>query len=69
MKITRLERKKHLLKEKNDLLILQKIKEIETYKLNNKNKEIVKLIRAQLEYNWRTPLIKYLNKILRKHQK
>lgn len=63
IKLTKYEKKNYLLKDKKDLIILSKIKELEKRKLNNKQKEILRLIKTQLKDDWRTPLIKYLNKI------
>lgn len=65
LNLTEYEKENYLLKDKKDLIILSKIKELEKKQLNNKQKEILKLIKTQLKDDWRTPLIKYLNKILR----
>jgi len=69
MKITSYEKRKYLLKEKNDLVMLSKIKKLEKYQLNEKDKEIIKLIRTQLEKEWRIPLIRYLNKLSNRYKK
>ncbi len=63
IKLTNYEKKNYLLKDDKDLMILSKIKRLENKKLNNKDKEILKLIRTQLKNDWRTPLIKYLSKM------
>lgn len=55
--------------EKRDLVILSKIKRLEKRKLNKTNKETIKLIRTQLKKDWRSPLIKELNKLLKKNKK
>ena len=68
-KPTKYERKKYVLSDKKDLIILQKIKFLEKKKLCKEDKETLKLIRTQLEKNWRTPLIKYLNKLSKKYRK
>ena len=65
MILTKAEKKKYVLKDKKDLVILAKVKELEKRKLNKKDKEVVKLIKTQLKDDWRTPLIKYLNKLLK----
>lgn len=65
MKLISYEKKNYVLKDKKDFEILKKIKLIEKNRLNKKDKEIIKLIRTQLKDDWRTPLIKYLNKMLR----
>lgn len=69
MKITTYEKKNYVLNDKKNLLILSKIKEVEKNKLNEKDKEIVRLIRTQLKQDWQTPLVNYLNKLLRKYKK
>ncbi len=60
MKITRSEKRNYVLKDKKDLIILSKIKELEKKKLDKRDKEILKLIRTQLKSEWRNPLINYL---------
>lgn len=69
MKLTNYEKRKYVLKEKKDFLILSKIKKLESKKLSRSDKEIVKLIKTQLEKGWRSPLINYLNKLLKKYRK
>ena len=69
LKLSEYERKRYVLKDKEDFIILDKIKEIEKFKLNNNDKGIVKLIRTQLERNWRKSLINYLNKIKKRYRK
>ena len=66
MEPTSTEKRKYVLNDKDDLIILSKIKELEKRKLTEKDKEIIKIIRTQLEKEWRKPLINYLNKLLRK---
>lgn len=64
MKITSYEKRNYVLKDKEDFVILSKIKKIEEKKLNKDEKELVKLIRTQLKRNWRAPLIRQLDKML-----
>ena len=59
---------KYPLPTKKDYLILRKIYQLEEKKLSAKDKELVKFIRSQLQDNWRTPLIKSLNKLLKKYK-
>jgi len=66
--ITPLDKKKYVLKDKKDLVILGKVKLLEMKKLENKDKEILKLIKNQLEKDWRKPLIVYLNKLIKKYK-
>lgn len=67
-KLTKYEKKNYILVNKKSQTILTKIKELEKPKLNTKDKKIVKLIRTQLKRDWETPLITYLNKLLRKYK-
>lgn len=68
MKITKYEKKNYVLKDKKDLVILLKIKGLEKKRLKNDDKEAVKLIKTQLKDDWRTPLIAYLNKLIKKYK-
>ncbi|MBS3089370.1 hypothetical protein J4461_00635 [Candidatus Pacearchaeota archaeon] len=49
MKLTDYEKRNYVMKDKEDFIILSKIRELEKRKLNNKDKETVKIIRAQLK--------------------
>mgnify|MGYP001611023694 CR=1 FL=1 len=69
MKLTGYEKRNYIVNDKNDFVILKKIKLVEKKKLNAKDKEIVNLIRTQMKKNWRLPLIKYLDKLNRKYKK
>lgn len=69
MKITNYEKKNYVLNDKNNLKILVIIKELEKEKLNERGREILKLLRTQLKKDWQTPLINYLNKLLKKYKK
>lgn len=67
--LTHCEKKNYLLPEKRDFIILSKIKKLEKKKLQEKDKQIIKFIRAQLKKDWRTPIISILNKLLKKYKK
>ena len=69
MKLTDYEKRNYVMNDKEDFIILSKIKELEKKKLNGKDKEAIKLVRTQLKKNWRLPLIKYLDNLLRKYKK
>ena len=69
MKITSYEKRNYVMPDKNDFVILKKIKLLERNKLDVKDKEVVNLIRTQLKRNWRLPLIRYLDKISLKYRK
>ena len=68
IEITNLDKKKYLLPEKRDLVILRKVKLLEKKKLKKKDQEILRLIKTQLEKNWRKPLIIYLNRLMEKYK-
>ncbi|MBU1252413.1 MAG: hypothetical protein KKC96_02370 [Nanoarchaeota archaeon] len=69
LKLTPYEKKNYPMPKKEDFIILNKIRELEKMKLSLNAKEEVKLIRTQLEKDWRAPLIKSLNKLLKKYKK
>ncbi len=68
MKITNYEKKMYVLKDKNDLVILTKVNRLESKKLSKQDREIVRLIKSQLKIKWRLPLIKYLDKLIKKYK-
>lgn len=59
--------KKYLLPLEVDYEILSKIKELETKQLNDEDSRLVKVIKAQLEEEWRKPLMEELNQLLEKY--
>ncbi|MFH1365171.1 MAG: hypothetical protein ABIH28_01135 [archaeon] len=61
--------KEYLIGEKRDLIIFNKIKELEKKGLNNQDKEVIKLIKTQLEKDWRKYLINYLKRLSTKYKK
>ena len=67
IKITSSEKKKYVLSKKADLEILAKCKQLEQLKLLEKDKFLVKLIKTQLERDWRKPLKKVLYSLLKKY--
>jgi len=67
-KPTNLEKKRYLLPEKRDLEILGKCRKLEKNKLSKQEKYFVKFIKTQLLKDWRKPLLKELNKLLRKYK-
>ena len=69
IKISKYEKRKYVLSTKKDLKILNKIHEVEKIRnLNKDEKFLLKLIRTQLEHDWRTPLMKTLDKILKRRR-
>ena len=69
MKLTNYEKRNYVMNDKDDFVILEKIRLIEKKKLDVMDKEIVNLIRTQLKKNWRLPLIKYLDKMSKRYKK
>lgn len=67
IKLTKSEKKKYALKDKIDLEIFAEIKNLENKKLNKENKRMLRFIKTQMEWDWRKPLIKELNKIKRNY--
>ena len=68
MKIKLQDKKKYILADKEDFLILEKIYKLEQKKLSPEDKKLVKFLRTQLEEDWRTPLINFLDKLLKKYK-
>ncbi|HIG97196.1 MAG TPA: hypothetical protein HA230_02520 [Candidatus Aenigmarchaeota archaeon] len=64
--ITKSEKKKYVMSTSEDYEILQKVKKLEKRELTKDDKILIKLVRTQLEREWRKHLIIVLNKILRK---
>ncbi len=67
--LTKAEEKKYVLSTDEDYEILSKVKQLEKRDLNKEEKFLVKLIRTQLEHDWRKWLVKELDKILLKYGK
>lgn len=67
--ISKSDRKRYVLKEITDEEILTKCKILETTNLEKKDKSLVKLIKTQLENDWRTPLLAELERLLKKYFK
>lgn len=65
--VTAKDQKKYVLATDDDYVILGKCKELEKLKLSKKDKELVKLIKSQLEDEWRKPLIIKLDEILKRY--
>lgn len=58
---------KYVLDEKRDLDILYKCKKLEKLNISKSDRRFVKFLKTQLEEDWRKPLIKKLNALLRKY--
>jgi len=66
LRLTKAEEKMYVMSTDQDYEILSKVKQLEKIKLSKQDKFLVQLIRTQLERDWRKPLIKELDSILRK---
>jgi len=66
--ITETEKKKYLLPEARDLEILLKCREIESLNINENDRNMVELIKSQLENDWRKYLLAALNQLLKKYK-
>tara|TARA_Y100000310_G_C20666695_1_gene807923 strand:+ start:1302 stop:2042 length:741 start_codon:yes stop_codon:yes gene_type:complete len=62
-KISELERRKYVLSTDTDYEILDKCKKLEKKSLTKDEKAMIKLVKSQLEADWRKPLIKKLDTI------
>jgi hypothetical protein len=69
IKVSAAERKRFVLATDKDLVILAKIKQLKKSSLTPEDKNLINLIQTQLELDWRSPLIKALNKLSRKYKK
>ena len=67
LKIQKFEEKKYVLSTDLDYDILAKIKFLEKQKLTHEHKEIILLLRTQLEHDWRKPLQAYLQQMVKKY--
>ena len=66
-KINPIEKKKYVLSTDEDFEILNLCKKLEKFNLSNEDRILVKIIKTQLEHNWRFHLLKSLNKIFEKY--
>ena len=63
------EKKKYVLSTTADFEILNKCKQLEKLALMESDKQVVALIKSQLENDWRRPLLQTLNKLIKKYLK
>ena len=66
-KATAQEKKRYVLRTHADLEILAECKILGKLRLAKHDKEIVKLIKTQLQQEWRKPLLQQLNKLLKNY--
>ncbi len=62
------EKTKYVLSTDEDYAILGKIHELEQLPLNEIDRELIVLLRTQLEDDWRGPIIKALDKLLGRYK-
>jgi len=67
MKIKNIDKKRYLLNDKRDYIILSKIYKLEKLELAQEDKRLVIFIKTQLKNDWRKPIIKILDKLLKKY--
>lgn len=67
--LTKREKRKYVMSLNQDYEILSKVKRLEKLKLNKEERFLIKLIKTQLERDWRKWLIKELDKILLKYKR
>lgn len=65
--VTAKDKKQYVLSTDADLEILEKVYALEKKKLSVADKELVRLVRSQLKLDWRVPLVRELNKLLKKY--
>ena len=65
--LTKTELKKYVMSTNEDYEILKKIKLLEKLKLTKEDKVLVRLMKTQLEFDWRKYIIQTLNKLLKKY--
>lgn len=66
-KISKIDAKKYVLPTDEDYIILGKCKELEKKKVSKEDKNMIRLIKTQLEDDWRGYLIKELDRIAKKY--
>jgi len=66
-KVTLTEKKKYVLSTDSDFEILAKCKQLEKLRLTKEDRFLIEFIKTQLESNWRKPLLKTLNRLLKKY--
>ncbi|MFH0864004.1 MAG: hypothetical protein V1858_02875 [Candidatus Gottesmanbacteria bacterium] len=68
IKIADWEKKKYPLEDPKDIEVLGKIHELENLPLSSEDKKLVNFIRTQLEEDWQTPCLNFLEDILKKYR-
>ncbi|OGH71794.1 MAG: hypothetical protein A2921_03400 [Candidatus Magasanikbacteria bacterium RIFCSPLOWO2_01_FULL_43_20b] len=58
---------KYVMSVDDDFEIMNLIKQIEKKKLLKSDREVIKLLKTQLEHDWRLPLKIFLEKLIKKY--
>ncbi|MFA5076685.1 MAG: hypothetical protein WC480_04720 [Patescibacteria group bacterium] len=66
--ITSQDKKRYSMSTDADYQILDRIYRLEKRKLSPKDRELVKLVRTQLEHHWRAPILRFLNQLVKKYR-
>lgn len=67
-KVSTTENRKYVLSTNTDFDILAKCKHLEKMKLSKKDREFVRFVKTQLEHDWRKPIIRELDKLMREYK-
>ncbi|MBI4020179.1 MAG: hypothetical protein HY367_02505 [Candidatus Aenigmarchaeota archaeon] len=67
-KVSKADRKRYVLSTSKDHGILRMVCELENYELSDFDRDMIDLIRTQLEHDWRTPLMKLLQRLHKKYK-
>ena len=67
MKVSKVDQQRYVLSDPKNLSILQRIYQLEEHQLSPEDKKLILFIRTQLKRDWQTPVIVFLNKLLKKY--
>ena len=67
-RIKPLDKIRYVLSTDQDFEILGIIYKLENKRLSGHDKDLIKLIRTQLEHHWRTPILKFLSNLGKKYK-
>lgn len=62
------DKKRYVLSTDDDYVILDMIYQLEQKNISKSDRASVKLIRTQLEHDWRIPIIRFLNRLIKKYR-
>ena len=67
VKVSKVDQRRYVLSDPKNLAILQRIYKLEECQLSKEDKKLILFIRTQLKRDWQTPVIVFLNKLLKKY--